>query len=128
MNISEVVHYTKYEEYIVKGIDCLQIRQEEGDVGSVVFDNANYANPYIITGNFLVYGKNASELASIGRKIFDTIKDLEYRPHVTVALGLSYVEVGDSVAVMKNTDTLESFVFIRINGFNLEMNTRGRGI
>lgn len=36
---------TVYEDYMVSPIDCLQIRQEDGDVGCVVFDSRNHANP-----------------------------------------------------------------------------------
>ncbi len=39
---SSTVFSCTREEYEVAGIDCLQIRQEEGDVGSVVYDSANY--------------------------------------------------------------------------------------
>src|SRR5699024_1292068 len=67
----------EYEEYLVRGIDGLTIRQEEGDIGASV----GYGeNPYIIEGNFLIYGKDASELSSIANTIYTAISGRTYRP------------------------------------------------
>lgn len=101
------------EEYEVAGIDCLQIRQEEGDVGSVVFDTRNYKNPYIITGNFLLYGKNSTQLNEIGRTIFDYIKNRPYTPYTANVIGLPYLEVGDGITFTTKKDNFLSFVMKR---------------
>lgn len=104
---------TKYEEYETQAIDCLQIRQEEGDVGAVVFDTEDYKNPYIVTGNFLVYGKNAEELSEIARNLLDKIGDISYNPQQTTMLGLPYMEPGDTIVIYKRKDAVESYVFSR---------------
>ena len=101
------------EEYEVAGIDCLQIRQEEGDVGSVVFDTRNYKNPYIITGNFLLYGKNSTQLNEIGRTIFDYIKNRPYTPYTANVIGLPYLEVGDGITFTTKKDNFLSYVMKR---------------
>lgn len=44
----------QYEDYIVRTIDKLQIREKENDIGVIVGDGGN---TYVIEGNFLVYGK-----------------------------------------------------------------------
>lgn len=104
---------TVYEDYTAERIDCLKIRQEEGDVGCVVYDTRNFKNPYIITGNFLAYGKGAAELETIARKLFDDIKDNYYRPHTTTTIGLPYLEPGDSIYIHKKTDEIESYILSR---------------
>ncbi|MSS64607.1 tail fiber domain-containing protein [Velocimicrobium porci] len=100
-----------YEDYYVKAIDSLTIRNEEGDIGITVGEKTE--NPYIIQGNFLVYGKSADELRRVAEKTLLRIKNKYYIPHTTTMIGLPYVEVGDSVAIIKETDTIESFVFKR---------------
>ena len=43
-----------YETYTVKKIDKLQIRSDEEDIGAIV---GTGDNPYILQGNFLIYGR-----------------------------------------------------------------------
>lgn len=100
-----------YEDYQVNSIDSLTIRNEEGSIGITVGNTIK--NPYIIQGNFLVYGKSASELKKVAENILLRIKNKYYIPHVTNMIGLPYLEVGDSVAIMKGEDIIESFIFSR---------------
>lgn len=99
-----------FKEYVVPAIDLLQIRQEEGDVGISVGEGNN---PYIVQGNFLVFGKGAAELIKIADNMFKNIKDRFYRPHTTVCNGLPFVEVGDGVTVILEKEAIESFVLKR---------------
>lgn len=99
----------EYEEYTCDEISKLQIRQESGDVGVVVGDGTN---GYIIEGNFLVFGKNASELTQIANKAFSNMKKRPYRPFNASLNGLPYVETGDSVSFV-GTDQVVSFVMER---------------
>lgn len=95
-----------YESYVVKKIDKLQIRTDEEDIGAIV---GTGTNPYIIQGNFLVYGKSAAELESIATTIFNKVKAVEYRPldiqpiysepYITVGNGISFTTKRDSFAV-----------------------------
>lgn len=85
----------KFEDYKVKEIDKLQIRQEEGDIGAVVGDGAN---AYVIEGNFLVYGKSAEELENIALNAFGNMRRRPYVPYQSNNIGLSYIEVGDTAA------------------------------
>lgn len=89
----------RFEEYTAKGIDLLQIRQEEGDVGATV---GYGTNTYVIQGNFLVFGKSAEELTQIANNIFDVIKDTPYRPFESQGIGLPYLEVGDPIGFELN--------------------------
>lgn len=104
---------TKYEEYQTDPIDCLKIRQQDGDVGAHSPQMGKWENPYIITGNFLVYGKTAAQLQEICDNIFSVIKGISYRPHTTKLNGLPYIEPGDSFTLEKKKNSIESFVFSR---------------
>lgn len=99
----------KYEEYSVKAIDKLQIRQEETDIGAIV---GTGSNSYVIEGNFLVYGKSAEELSVIAANAFVNIINRPYRPYESDNIGLPYIEVGDSIAFRTN-DEVAGYVFSR---------------
>lgn len=104
-----VYESVKLEEYSVKEIDKLIIRQEENDVGATI---GTGTNAYIIQGNFLVYGKSASDLETIGTNAFSNINKRPYRPYESVSIGLPYIEVGD--AVRFETDApVNGYVFKR---------------
>lgn len=105
-----------YEEYIVESITSVTIREDDEDVGAT---SGVPGNPYIITGNFLLYGKSASELQAITDNMLLQIKNKFYRPHNTRMIGLPYMEVGDSVTIITSTDAIESFIFKRtLTGIN----------
>ncbi len=98
------------EEYFVQPITALQVRQDEGDIG---YTEGDGDNPYVIQGNFLLYGKSAIELQTIAHKIFLKIKNKFYVPHETVMVGLPYLEVGDSIQLHTGEDIVETFIFNR---------------
>lgn len=106
----EKVHF---EEYTVKEIDKLQIRQEEGDIGIVV---GTGNNAYIIEGNFLVFGKSHSELEVIAVNAFGNMQKRSYRPFQSYNIGLSYIEVGDTITF--NTHDM-------VNGYVLQRTLKG---
>lgn len=83
-----------FEEYTVKEIDKLIIRSEEDDIGAIT---GTGSNAYVIQGNFLVFGKSASELEQIARNAFGNMAKRPYRPYEADSIGLPYVEVGDTL-------------------------------
>lgn len=99
-----------YEDYVVDGISGLTIRQEEGDIGANVGDGDN---PYIIEGNFLVYGKTAVELLTIATNLLDHISGRIYRPISIDCNGMPWVEVGDGIRIITRDDIVETFVMKR---------------
>ncbi len=101
----------KYEDYLVKTIDKLQIRQEENDIGIII--NEAGANAYIIEDNFLVYGKSSDELEQIARNIFKVITKLVYRPFSAEVKGNPCFEVGDPVRISTQNKLVESYVLER---------------
>lgn len=93
---------SEFESYTVKKIDKLQISGEEGDIGAIV---GTGNNPYVIQGNFLVWGKSAKELNAIATRIFNIIKDIEYRPYsINLIYSEPYITVGDTISLTTKRD------------------------
>ena len=67
----------KKEDYATHKYDKLNIRTEEGDIGVI---SGTGDNAYIIEDNFLVYGKNTSELQPIADNVFSVINTISYVP------------------------------------------------
>ncbi len=101
----------QYEDYLVKTIDKLQIRQEENDIGIII--NETGTNAYIIEDNFLVYGKSSEELEQIAGNIFKVITKLVYRPFSAEVKGNPCFEVGDPVRISTQNKLVESYVLER---------------
>jgi len=101
---------TEYEEYIVEPITSMTIREDDEDFGTTA---GVEGNPYIIEGNYLLFGKASTEMQTIADNILLQVKNKFYRPHNTVMIGLPYMEVGDSVNIMTDGDAVESFIFRR---------------
>lgn len=113
---NETGYYPEYysvlsEEYVTKKITSVNIQTESSDVA--VASEENQENPYLITGNILLYKKNSQELKSIGHTIYSAISDIQYRPCTIDTDGIPYMETGDSFALMKNGKAIESILFTR---------------
>lgn len=103
-------HPIQYEDYLVEGIDGVNIRQEEGDVGASAGEGSN---PYVIEGNFLVYGKSAADLLNIAQSLLPYIYGRTYRPATIDCNCRPWVEVGDAVIAPTKDDVVETFVMNR---------------
>lgn len=62
---------TSYEEYEVEGITGVIIKGDSDNVGELA---GTKDNPYVISGNPLLYGSTAEKLKEIGQKIYEQIK------------------------------------------------------
>jgi hypothetical protein len=100
----------QYEDYIVRTIDKLQIREKENDIGVIVGDGKN---TYVIEGNFLVYGKGTKELNEIGEKTLSKIKGIIYRPFSADCKGNPCLEVGDAVRMTTKYELIETYILKR---------------
>lgn len=100
-----------YEDYLVKKITKLQIRQEENDIGAIAGTGDNC---YIIEDNFLVYGKNADDLATLANNLYNVISQIpQYRPYECTAVGNPCIEVGDAISISGRYEIVESYVLQR---------------
>jgi archaellum component FlaC len=100
-----------YSEYIVEPITMVKIQSDDEDTGVTA---GTGDNPYIMAGNYLLFGKTGTELQDIADEIFLQVKSKYYRQHTTVMNGLPYMEVGDSVLTITTNDAIESFIFKRV--------------
>jgi hypothetical protein len=91
-----------FESYTVKKIDKIQVNSEEGDIGAIV---GTGDNPYIIQGNFLVWGKGAEDLNTIATNVLNAVKDIEYRPlSIQPIYSEPYITVGNILTLTTKRD------------------------
>lgn len=102
---------TSYEDYTVRPIDKVQIRQEEGDVGG--WSHEEGTNCYVVQGNFLVYGKSSEELNEIADVVYTQISGRLYRPCKIAGPALPWVEVGDGIVCYTTDDVIETYCLKR---------------
>ena len=100
----------QYEDYLVKSIDGLQIREKENDIGVIV---GGTSNPYIIEDNFLFYGKGTEELTTIANNILSKIRGIVYRPFTADCKGNPCLEVGDAIRIPTRYEIIESYILSR---------------
>lgn len=99
-----------YEDYLVKTIDKLQIREQKNDIGVIV---GTGDNAYVIEDNFLVYGKGTKELKGIANNVLSKIRGIVYRPFTADCKGNPCLEVGDAVRLSTKYELIESYIFKR---------------
>lgn len=80
-----------YEEFEVKPVDKLTIRQSEQDAG---VSYGNGTNNYIIQGNMFTLGKSNSELIAMAQAVYKNVRGIYYYPYKSNNNGLPYIECG----------------------------------
>ena len=101
---------TKYEDYLVRTINKLQIREQKNDIGVIV---GTGDNAYVIEDNFLVYGKGTDELTGIANNTLSKIRGIIYRPFTADCKGNPCLEVGDAVRRPTRYELIESYILKR---------------
>ena len=100
-----------YEDYVSRKITGLEIRQAENSIGAFI---GTKENPYIVSDNFLTYGKSTEEMTTIAQNMFGVIKDIEYRPFTLHTFrGNPCVEVGDGITIYTDNKIVESYILNR---------------
>lgn len=99
-----------YSDYTVSKIDKVVIRQDDSDVGGIA---GTGTNAFVVQGNFLVYGKNATALNSIATALLDKITNIWYRPAKVEVRGNLCFEPGDGFKVVSKFETVLSYVLSR---------------
>lgn len=100
----------KYEDYLVRTINKLQIREQKNDIGVIV---GTGDNAYVIEDNFLVYGKGTDELTGIANNTLSKIRGIVYRPFTADCKGNPCLEVGDAVRIPTKYELIESYILKR---------------
>ena len=100
----------RFEDYTVKSIEAVQLRQEEDDIGAIY----GKGNCLVIEGNFLLYGKGDEELQQIAKESYGMVSNRPYIPYECDLLkGLPYLEVGDSQLIEADEGDIVSYVIKR---------------
>lgn len=85
----------EYQEYTVKPVDRVQIRDTDED-GGVIY-GGNTGNKYIIQSNMFAYELPDSTAMQMAANILGKIKDISFHPCNVENRGLPFVECGDIV-------------------------------
>ena len=69
-----------YEDYTVKAIEKVQIRQSDSDVGVIYPDSTTATNTYVVQGNLLLTNGTEDNLKSVVLNLYNVLKNVTYTP------------------------------------------------
>lgn len=69
-----------YEDYTVKAIEKVQIRQSDRDVGVIYPDSTTATNTYAVQGNLLLTTGTEANLKSVVQNLYNALKNVTYTP------------------------------------------------
>ena len=69
-----------YEDYTVKAIEKVQIRQSDSDVGVIYPDSTTATNTYAVQGNLLLTTGTEANLKSVAQNLYNVLKSVTYTP------------------------------------------------
>ena len=98
------------ESYETNAIDKVQIRTNENDIGAIV---GTGTNALIIENNFLLFGKDSTELTTIATAILNKVSGIVLRPFKAKVLGVPFMEVGDAIRINTANQTIDSYILHR---------------
>ena len=101
-----------YEEYNVERISCLILKTNKSSITATI--GTDTSNPYIISGNYLLYGKTTEELNTIGNNIVNKFTSVAgYRPCDITTDGMAWLDIGSQIALEKKNDDIVAYLFSR---------------
>lgn len=101
-----------YEEYNVECISCLILKTNKSSITATIGNDTS--NPYIISGNYLLYGKTTEELNTIGNNIVNKFTSVVgYRPCDITTDGMAWLDIGSQIALEKKNDDIVAYLFSR---------------
>lgn len=107
-----------FEEYEVKPVDKLTIRQSEEDDG-ITYGTGD--NNYIIQANIFAYGLSDSVLTQIAKNVYRNVKGVSFRPFKSSNNGLPWVECGLDAVTYYVTDPTGTGV-VKLSDYTEEQN------
>ena len=69
-----------YEDYTVKAIEKVQIRQSDSDAGVIYPDSTTATNTYAVQGNLLLTTGTEANLKSVVQNLYTVLKNVTYTP------------------------------------------------
>ena len=69
-----------YEDYTVKAIEKVQIRQSDSDVGVIYPDSTTATNTYAVQGNLLLTIGTEANLKTVVQNLYNALKNVTYTP------------------------------------------------
>ena len=69
-----------YEDYTVKAIEKVQIRQSDSDVGVIYPDSTTATNTYAVQGNLLLTTGTEVNLKTVAQNLYNVLKNVTYTP------------------------------------------------
>lgn len=99
--LTDATHYASYrsvsyEDYDVKGIQRVYVRQDENSRAGYAGSGKKYR--YFVQGNRFTLGTTKAERNGIAECIYLKVKGVTYTPFTASCIGLPYLEVGDPVS------------------------------
>ena len=88
-----------YEDYTVKAIEKVQIRQSDSDVGVIYPDSTTATNTYAVQGNLLLTTGTEANLKSVVQNLYNVLKNVTYTPCKVSVLSSSGLACGQIVHV-----------------------------
>lgn len=99
-----------YEDYYTEPISMVQIRETDDDLGVAVGEEGN---SFILEGNFILFGKGATELEEIATRLLNRVHGMSYMPFSVRAIGNPCFEVGDPVRFRTGDVVVNSYILSR---------------
>ena len=69
-----------YEDYTVKAIEKVQIRQSDSDVGVIYPDSTTATTTYAVQGNLLLTTGTEANLKTVAQNLYNVLKSVTYTP------------------------------------------------
>ena len=88
-----------YEDYTVKAIEKVQIRQSDSDVGVIYPDSTTATNTYAVQGNLLLTTGTEANLKTVAQNLYNVLKSVTYTPCKVVVPSGSGLACGQIVHV-----------------------------
>lgn len=103
----------QYEEFEVKPVDKVTIRQSEDDAGTTY---GSGTNNYIIQGNMFTYGLSKTVLQTVAENVYNAVQGFSYIPYRSDNNGLPFVECGKNVVSYMVIDYEATFAEDNVSG------------
>ncbi len=99
--LTDATHYASYrsvsyEDYEVKGIQRVYVRQDDKSKAGYAGTDKKYR--YYVQGNRFTLGTSKADRCGIAENIYLKVKGVTYTPFTASCIGLPYLEVGDPVS------------------------------